>query len=341
MTTAQCYTIADFNIMFTKNEEPLYDYSLLPEILQLLNMLESELNIPASDMMKPVKRYNNDVFDRNRSTPSYDVRNKGQGSYNNRSNVVNEITDDDWTTMRSYKATTVAKKDGIERDINTIRGYLNKMSAKNYTVQSDLIIKFLATICADADSDDFAINIRKIAQTFFDIANMNKNNSDIYADLYSTMIEKFAVFSQILDEFIETFKGSIHTIQYVDSNEDYDKFCAYTKTNETRKISARFIVNLMKRSIISKQTVIDIIMHFQTQLFEYIDDESKTNEIEEIGENIFVFISQSHKTLNSHVLWNEQILTNIRKLSTLNPKEHLGISNRALFKCMDILDLLK
>lgn len=318
--TGQIYTITDFKNIYEKEGH----CNLEQNIIQLLKDLESSLNIPADDLSKPIKKSGD--FGLNRSK-----------QHNNRNYQSNG--DEDWSTLRSYVPTATVKKEGIEKDMNTIRGHLNKLSAKNYESQSLVIFAFLDTFFEN--EDESGQNLRKITQTFFDIVNMNKNNSDIYADLYRSLIEKYSVFTQILAEFTLAFKKSVQNIQYIDPNTDYDKFCAYMKLNEQRRTSALFLVNLMKRSVISNQSVVDIILFFQDQLFAHINDECRTNEVEEIGETVFVFISQSHKVLKTHESWDTKILANVRHLSVLNTKEHAGLSNRALFKCMDILDLLK
>jgi hypothetical protein len=183
-------------------------------------------------------------------------------------------------------------------------------------------------------------DIRKIAQSIFDIASTNKNNAEIYADLYCYLIEKFEIFSVILSDFIRDFKNTIHNINYVDPNVNYDSFCNYIKANDARKSTTMFIVNLMKKQVISKEILIDIIQYFQQIVFQYVNESIKSNETEEIIENIFVFISNSHRDLKSLDEWTT-IVENVKKISTMKPANYPGITNRAIFKCLDTLDSLK
>jgi len=101
-----------------------------------------------------------------------------------------------------------------------------------------------------------------------------------------------------------------------------------------------FIVNLTKNDVVEKSKTIEIISYLQDTVFQYVDEENKSNEIEEITENLFIFITSSHKVLNHEASW-ETLIENIRKLAQLKTKEHKSMSSRALFKYMDILDYLK
>jgi hypothetical protein len=72
----------------------------------------------------------------------------------------------------------------------------------------------------------------------------------------------------------------------------------------------------------------------------YVDVENKTNEIDEITENIFLLISSSEKSLIECDKWNI-IVENVKTSSQYKAKEHLSISSRAIFKYKDINDLFK
>jgi hypothetical protein len=319
---------------------------LSPDILKKIDDLTEEINkisvqmsnTPTFNSQKPVDKYKK-TSSQTSSSMNYSKRMKTTKS------------DSDWQNIRTpFKATFMEKKEGIEKSINDIRICLNKISNKNYDVQRDNILELLKIIVdkevdpeeSDDESDDTneQEDIKKIATAIFDIASNNKFFSEIYADLYRDLIAKYEVFIEIIDSFIEKYKESIHDIHYVDPNLEYNKFCEYNKKNDNRKALSTFITNLMKKNIINKNIIIDIILKFQELVFNYIDTPNKLNEVEEITENIFILITTSHKYCNEVEEW-KQVLDNILKCSQFKVKDKASISSRAIFKYMDMLDTIK
>jgi hypothetical protein len=184
-------------------------------------------------------------------------------------------------------------------------------------------------------------DLEKIASTIFDIASANKFYSDLYADLYVELINKFEIFDDLLNGLLDKYYESLKNIHYVDHNVDYDGFCNYTKTNDLRKAMASFIVNLMKKDAIEKEKVINLILSIQKLLREYIDSDNRSNEVDEIIENLFLLLTQSFSAISSEEKWRSYILPQINEVSKLKSKDCKSLSSRAVFKCMDILDNLK
>lgn len=245
----------------------------------------------------------------------------------------------DWDNVRlpTFTPTKIETKEGIEKQINDFRALLNKISSKNYTVQRDLIIDKMNDIVSQSCEKD----LEKIAGNIFDIASANKFYSEVYADLYVELMNKYDVFNGLLDGLLDKYYDSLKNIHYVDHNVDYDGFCTYTKTNDLRKAMASFIINLMKKGALEKDKVLTLIMSIQTMLTEYIGSDNRTNEVDEIIENLFLLVTQSDSTLKIQEKWSSEIIPYIHQLSKLKSKDCKSLSSRAVFKCMDILDNLK
>jgi hypothetical protein len=245
----------------------------------------------------------------------------------------------DWDNVRVpvFVPTKIETKEGIEKQINDFRVLLNKISSKNYETQRDLIFNKINEIVSGNEEAD----LEKIASTIFDIASANKFYSDLYADLYVELINKYEIFDDLLNGLLEKYYDSLKNIHYVDHNVDYDGFCNYTKTNDLRKAMASFIVNLMKKGAVEKEKVLTLILSIQKLLREYIDSDNRSNEVDEIIENLFLLLTQSYSTMNKEEKWLSNILPQINELSKLKSKDCKSLSSRAVFKCMDILDNLK
>ena len=133
---------------------------------------------------------------------------------------------------------------------------------------------------------------------------------------------------------------SIDKIIYVEASVDYDKYCNNNKDNDKRRATTVFMVNLMKKNLFDKTSVLNIVIKLQDLVLSFIDQENKTNEIDEITENISLFISSSNKEFINEDKW-ETVINNIIFCSQLKVKEHLSISSRSIFKYKDIIDLIK
>ena len=268
-------------------------------------------------------------YDENRTT----TRN---GDHNHNYNNSNS---EDWNSGKSFKPTKIVSKEGVEKDINDIRISLNKISNKNYETHRDLIVLLVEKFMEDAlEKEENAImNIKRIAQFIFDIASTNKFYGDIYADLYRELVEKFEIFSTILNDFVSNYNNNIYTLRYVDSNVDYDAYCEYNKANEIRRATASFLVLLMNRSVLKTSTLTDLIIHFQSVFTKYISEENRTNEADEITEVLFLLITLGAELLSILPEWESTIIPNIIITSKLKAKEQKSMSSRSVFKYMDLL----
>jgi hypothetical protein len=212
---------------------------------------------------------------------------------------------------------------------------LNKISAKNYETNKNNIIGLMDSLVENSDE------LEKIANIIFDIASTNKFFSEIYAELYKSLIEKYEIFRTVLNVFLEKFTDSMKNIHYVDQTIDYDAFCKYNKMNDARKATSVFIVNLVKKNIIEKEILLKLINEIQEDLLLFIDQENKSNEVDEITENIYLLISESHTIMKDKEEWNQQVIYRIQTLSECKVKEHKSLSSRAIFKYMDMMDKVK
>jgi hypothetical protein len=237
-----------------------------------------------------------------------------------------------------FKVTEKPKSEGVDEHINQIRIALNKISDKNYSSQTKIIMDCLEIVLS-AD-----INfLSKVGQFIFDVASTNKFYSELYADLYLELIEKSPIFQEILEEFVLNYESTIENIKYIDPIIDYDGYCNYTKENDKRRAMASFFIMLTTRCILKTEMIVDIIKHFQMILIKYIEEEGKTVECEEISEIIFIFVSLGNNSncFNKLEVWNENILVNVLSMGNSKVKEHKSLTSRIVFKHKDLMDLIK
>ena len=134
------------------------------------------------------------------------------------------------------------------------------------------------------------------------------------------------------------------TIEYCDPKKNYDKFCDINKSNEKRKSMSLFIVNLMKIGIVDKMHVLLIMKQLQELLYSNLRQEGKTNEVDELSENLFIIVKNSHVNLKDTKNESEIVETfarrieQIAEISKLKIKSKPSITNKTIFKHLDMLD---
>ena len=129
----------------------------------------------------------------------------------------------------------------------------------------------------------------------------------------------------------------------MDSNVNYDKFCEINKINEKRKALATFYINLMYNGMIPKNKIMIITKNLLSQIYHFISQEDKRNEVDELTENIAILykkdIFDNEKELNNYLIDNLTINQVIEKIANSKVKDYKSLTNKSLFKFMDMIDM--
>ena len=265
--------------------------------------------------------------------------NGGNNGFKKMKNKPSEITDDDWEAIRAFQTTQKHVSEGIEKNVETIRGYLNKITDANEEAMTKDIKTEISQLIEHDTSNE---NMTKIGHSIFNIASSNSFYSGLYARLFKTLMNEYDIFKKIFEDNFKEFMNLFDSIEFVDPKKNYDKFCEYTKTNDKRRAMSLFVVNLMINRIIDEGEIIEIISQLQALILSYLRKSEKSNEVEELTENLFIIITKSKSYLNNGETkdaW-EVIIKNIEFITMLKPKmkEYPSITNKTIFKHMDIFE---
>ena len=269
-----------------------------------------------------------------------------------------------WENIRNFKTTKIEKKEGKEKTFNDIRICLNKMSIKNYDTQRDTIFQLLNDLKqTDSDSensDEIKENdkdkdkdkdkesksqpsIQKIAESIFDIASTNMFYAEIYARFYKELIQYDPIFNDILTSLLSNYANSIKEIKYVNPDQDYEGYCMYNKKNDMRKATAVFIIHLMNQGIVAVLKVLSLIVSFQEMAIQYVEEDNRINEVEEIAEVLYLFLDKGINTFSNckaEWIWKFMITKHIQTFAKYKKNDKKSISSRAIFKYMDMATLI-
>ena len=323
MEAVRAYTIADFNRISFNG----FEYQLDAATLKIIQDIADQVGAPE--------------YIRTPQFPKKGERVCNMHSKNRRRYKSQEITDEDWKVIREFQATEKFKKEGLEAVIDNIRRLLNKISNKTYDKIKDEIVGEIKKITLEEKSEeDILIEFHKVGDAIFNIASSNGFYSEMYAKLYHYLMSMFPFMKNIFDKNFEVFGEIFKTIEYCDANKDYDKFCENNKTNEKRRSISLFYVNLMKENIVSHQSILDIIIHVQSYMDSLMNDVENKEVVDELSEVIYILVTNSAENLKQHDEW-DNIVETITHISQMTVKTQKGLSNKTIFKHMDIIDELE
>jgi len=250
----------------------------------------------------------------------------------------------DWEDVRNFKATTFEEKTGVKLHIDNIRKHVNKITAKTYDSISVKIIEELTSITeseVSGETEESDVSNDKlyaeIGDSIFTIASTNMFYSHIYARLYKDLMDKFSFMKEIFDNNFTKCSDVYRTIEYCSPNEDYDRYCEINKANEERRSISMFYINLMKLKVIPVSSIVEIILGVQDYLHTLYVDEANKAIVDELSEVIFILVTNAHDELSSSNDW-VTIHENILNITSLKVSDKEGLTNKSIFKHMDIVD---
>lgn len=317
------YSINDFNAITFNG----FNLTLPEDTIKIISELSLQVGSPSYVKTPVFQKRENPL--KQTTQPLPDKKRKGK-------NV--EINEEDWSGIRSFQTTKFDVKEGIDAQINIFRSHLNKMSDKNYIDSRNKIVDEIDKIVSThTDNNDLI----QVSSTIFEIASTNRFFSKIYADLYSDLFVKYefmrSVFEDSFNKFIELFI----TIEYVNPEEDYDKFCKINKDNEKRKSLSVFFINLMINGIIDKNKIAKLLKTLLVQVSKFIIIADKKNEVDELIENVALLYKKdlfNYDSKDENSLINGLSISDfIKKLANSKVEKDKSLSNKTIFKCMDLI----
>ena len=312
------YTLEDFNNIMDEGLDITLDAGIIDIIQQLADQVGAPEYVRTPHFVRKDKPHGGSVNPNNR-------RNKKKAV---------ELSDSDWEAIRQFEATQREKKEGIDASVDIIRKTINKITDKTYgSLIGGLHEEFEKV--ADASEEVLA----KLSSTVFSLVSETGFYSEMLASLFIELAAKYTYLQKDLTACIEHFKEWCYAINYVSPDEDYDGFCANNKENTRRKSVTKFLVNLARNEHIPQTVVLDLIKHTQDKLASLIDEDDKRDTVDEMSEIVAILTIEGKDYLSDHDDW-DSIVTAISHIAMMKSKDHKSLSNKTVFKYMDILDVI-
>lgn len=252
----------------------------------------------------------------------------------------NRLSDEHWNNIRNFKETHINKSEGIYKTFDNIRNILNKITEESYENNKTQIFNYIDSIedCEDIKNIESKEEIyNKLEKIIFDIISNNSFYSYIYAILYRDLLEKYKFLKVNFDKNLKKFENIFNKQIELNFDNDYEKLCSINKMNDSRIALCEFYINLMKIDILDKSVINNMIVKLQNNIIEYIKQENNITQIEEITEILYLLVVNSNDEISSMENYSN-IIDNIIKITQIKKKEVSSISNKIIFKHMDILD---
>ena len=262
-----------------------------------------------------------------------------------RGNKGMEVSDDKWESIKPFQTTKIEQKIGIDGEINEIRLYLNKLTDKTFLDIREKIIEKINTITFNVETCE------KMGTMLYEFCSTNKFYSRIFADIFAELASMYDWLNNVFNKNYAIIMEQYNNIKYVDSNKDYDGFCEMNKQNEKRKAITAFYVNLAINGFIKKKGVIKILTNILTTIMNMINVIDKKNEVDELTEIIGVLFNKellddSYEDFNpkgdepeEFYVLKSSITTTISSLAKKKVKDYPSLSNKAIFKYMDLIEM--
>lgn len=235
----------------------------------------------------------------------------------------------DWELLKKFKPTEKVERSDNEKIIQTIKTSMNKITDKNYDAMLEAILNDMAKL---EGTDEMNV----VQDAIFNTASSNRFYSKVYAKLYCCFIEKYPYFRERIDQEIADYLSKYTSIQNVNPDEDYELFCEVNKENERRKALTEFFVNLMFENVVDSSSLIESFHKLYDVLMEMINDAEQKHSVVEISENMFILMNTGKSSFTES--W-EDMRKKVGVVAKMSVKKNPGLSNKSLFKFMDIMDI--
>lgn len=330
LTSSRKYTLSDVHQIASNG----FEFTLSSDVLAILNRISNELS--GEQLIR------NSVFNsKNVSYMNTNTQVKNNLNIRNKNKKCREASDEEWKAQ-PFKSTKIEHKVGIDGNIDKIRLYLNKISEKTFLQMREKILTELIIIYEIELTPE---QNEKVCNTIYEFSSSNKFYSTIFADLYAELITRYQSIRLDYENKtrIENILNNYNNIQYVDSNENYDLYCDNIKLNEKRRSVTQFYINLCKNGIMSKNKIAVVLVELLKKILQKIEEPNNKDEVDELVENIVILynrdiLNEINEDDDEYMIDDENITDVIERLANSKSKDYKSLSNKTIFKFMDLID---
>jgi hypothetical protein len=188
--------------------------------------------------------------------------------------------------------------------------------------------------CLDDMMNDYNEDyMKRVVNYIFETASCNRFYVNTYAKIYGEIYDNYIQMREMFKKCIEEIE-ILKSVRSVDPEENYDLFCEINVENEKRRSLMTFILKLCEHDYISQEFVNTITTNLIEVFKSNVNVRGKSLICEEVSELLLIIIENCSFTLA------DNILQDIDDFTEMNPKHYISLTNKSVFKFMDIADKL-
>uniref|UniRef100_A0A6C0EHJ4 MIF4G domain-containing protein n=1 Tax=viral metagenome TaxID=1070528 RepID=A0A6C0EHJ4_9ZZZZ len=236
-----------------------------------------------------------------------------------------------------YVSSIINNAEGVDKTISHIRAQLNKLSTTNYDNVRDIISENIQLLL---DNEATKEELIKVTNFVLETASNNAFYSELYANLYSDLTERFPLFETLFEETFNKYLEMYDNITSFSDNDDYDAFCNQNIINCTRRAFTTFIVNLCIKGKITNVRLFDLCWKLQTYFDASILEENNKPLCDELCENIFIIMTKGYsclKTQNKYASLNGKMTI----VKNTNVNDVKSLTTKSKFRYYDMFDYVE
>ena len=242
-----------------------------------------------------------------------------------------------WECIRDFKVTQVKNNlDDETKYLQNIRKILNIITETNSVNYFDEIYNNICNV-----KENYSDKYETVSQEIYKLLSTNYLYSKSYCKIFNFLKEKENNFKVLLDLELNNLEKMFENLIFISPDENYEKFCEYNKCNEKRRAKITFYSNLYLINVIND----DEIYRISNILFDItkknLNIENKKNEIDELSEYNYILITIVYNNLvKSNKIFADNLFNIVTEYSNYKVKDFKSLTNKCIFKHMDIIDEL-
>jgi hypothetical protein len=223
----------------------------------------------------------------------------------------------------------------IENDLDNLKKLqitLNKLSSSTYDKLKNEILILIGKIIEDELLSNEELNYK-----ILNIICSQKMNIDVFVNLYKEILDNYELFKISCNSYLKEHNNFFDNIKIIDHNIDYEEYCKNNKINDIARQKTLFYTKLSKIYNLEEDFIIKFLKFLNNRI---ININENSSICEELCEHYNIIFTNSIEYLKTLDIWDE-LLNNVKFIRNIDKSVHKNITNKIIFKYMDILDLIK
>jgi hypothetical protein len=186
----------------------------------------------------------------------------------------------------------------------------------------------------------------KVGNILYETCSSNRFYSSYLASLFTELARKYDWLMKIFNDNYKNIMNQYTNIKYVDSDVDYDGFCDMNKINEHRKAVTSFLFELTKTDLIELEDIAKLLQKLLVMIMNLINKPDKKNEVDELTENVAILYKYGiivdildEDDEEEYYVGELSIMDTVNSLAKMKAKDYPSLSNKAIFKYMDLVEM--